>query len=167
MTRDEAAGEILRRVLEREGGIGDADDGEGVTYFGQTETWLTSFGFEAPKTSDEAIANYRTWLVRTRLIEVCDYADSLADNVIDWAVHSGHPIAVRHLQAAMSVRGDGILGPETADAIGRCDRPRAARRVLAARERFIAQLTHRNPAKYVKFAADWGNRLAGLIEMLD
>jgi lysozyme family protein len=154
-------------VIEREGGIGDAGDDEGVTRFGQTPEWLESFGFDQPETPDEAVANYRTWLVRTRLIEVCDYADSLADNVIDFAVNSGHPIAVRHLQAAIGLRGDGILGPETAHAVGNCNRPRAARRVLAARERFVSQLVHRNPAKYLKFAGAWGDRLAGLIEALD
>lgn len=158
MTRDEAAGVIIGRVIVREGGIGDAGDGEGITRFGQTPTWLLDFGFVPPETPEQAAANYRTWLARTRLIAVCDYPDSLADITIDFAVNSGHPAAIESLQRALGVRVDGILGPETRTAIDACDRYLTAGKLLAARLQFRGRIITTNPEKHAKQAKGWANR---------
>lgn len=166
MTRDEAADVIIGRVLVREGGIADIGDGKGETRFGQTPGWLATFGFTAPKTQTDAAANYRTWLVRTRLIGVCDEPDAFADNTIDYAVHAGHPVAIRALQRALGIKADGIYGPETQEAVDQCDRGRSAKGVLGARMRDIGRLITDAPQKHARFAAGWLSRLAGQVETL-
>lgn len=166
MTRDEAAGIVIERVLEREGGIADVGDGMGVTRFGQTAGWLAHFGLPVPTTPEEAMANYRTWLVRTRLIGVCDKADAFADGVIDWAVHAGHTVAIRGLQKALGIPVDGILGPETQAAIDASDRMVMGRKVIAARLRSLGRLITDAPGRHARYAAGWMNRLADQIEAL-
>lgn len=166
MTRDEAAGVILERVLGAEGGIQDVGDGQGVTRFGQTPRWLATFGFAAPETRDQALMNYRTWLVRTRLIAVCDYPDVFAWAVIDWAVQSGHTVALRALQRALKIHVDGLMGPETEDAIANCDRHQVAIALIAANVRFEGRLVTDDPKQYARFAAGWANRNAQQIEAL-
>lgn len=166
MTRDEAAGVILQRVIEREGGIADVGDGKGVTRWGQTPAWLQACGFASPATVADALANYRTWLVRTRLIAVCDMPDAFADAVVDWAVHSGHVAAIRALQIALGIRADGMIGPETEAAIEATDRRRMAAKIVGARVRFIGRTVTTSPTQYARFAAGWMNRLAGQIEAL-
>lgn len=166
MTKDEVAGVVVARVIQREGGVADVGDGKGLTSFGQTPGWLMQFGLPAPRTPDEAIANYRTWLVRTRLIGVCDQADSLADGTIDFAVHSGHQVAIRGLQRALGIAVDGILGPETQAAVDRCDRALIGRRIVADRLRFLGRLITQAPQQNSRWAAGWMNRLADQIEAL-
>lgn len=165
LTRDEAAGVVIARVIEREGGIADVGDGKGVTSFGQTPAWLDSLGLPAPKTVEEAAANYRTWLVRTKLIGVCDEPDAFADGTVDWAVHAGHAVAIRALQKSLGVPADGILGPETQEAIDGCDRTLMGRKVVAARVRSLGRLIADRPTN-ARYAAGWMNRLADQIEAL-
>jgi lysozyme family protein len=172
MTRDDGAAWVIALVLSWEGGIADVGDGKGVTRWGQTPQWLAQFGFEPPKTRDQAVANYRTWLVRTRLIGLCDYPDTLALAVIDWAVSSGHAEAIRGLQRALGTAVDGIYGPETQDLVDRLDscpgarsRQSVAARVLAARMRFIGRLVTDKPTN-ARFAAGWNDRLADQVERL-
>jgi lysozyme family protein len=167
MTRDEAAALIVGKVIEREGGIADVGDGKGITRFGQTTAWLEQFGFKPPINIVEAENNYLTWLVRTRLIGICDRADSLADLVIDAAVHAGHPWAIKALQHALGLTIDGIWGPETQAAVDGCDRPRIARHVIADRVREDGRLIERDPGRYARYAHGWANRRAAQIESLD
>jgi len=166
MTRDESAGVLIARVIAREGGIADVGDGKGVTAFGQTSAWLATFGLPEPASPEAAAANYSTWLVRTRLIGVCDQPDSFADVTIDFAVHSGHQVAIRALQKALGVGVDGVYGPETQAAVDTVDRARAARHVIGGRLRFVGRLITDAPGSHARYAAGWCARLAGQIEAL-
>src|SRR6187549_1380891 len=132
MTRYEAASKIIAEVIRREGGIADVGDGKGITSFGQTPTWLEAFGYEAPTDRAMAAANYHAWLEYTRLIDVCEFPDVLADVVIDYAVHSGHHAAIKALQSALGLRADGIFGVETQNAVDWCNRRTIAASVIAA-----------------------------------
>lgn len=166
MTRDEAAAEILTRVVEREGGIAQVPGELWVTRYGQTPKWLREFGFTAPETEADAIQNYQTWLVRTRLIGICDFADSLADVVIDFAVHAGHTLAIAHLQRRLGLRQDAIWGPDTQAAVDACDRVIIAGDVLADKMRYHGATVTGNPAKYVRYAHGWFNRDADQVQNL-
>lgn len=166
MTRDEAADVIIGRVLEREGGIGQVPGEAWVTHFGQTPMWLTQFGFAPPRTLEDAAANYRTWLVRTRLIGVCDYPDSLADVVIDFAVQAGHMLAIAKLQRTLGVKVDGIIGPETQGSIDDCDRLAVGASLLGDKVRFRGELITGNPAKFSRYAHGWAIRDADQIREL-
>lgn len=166
MTRDEAATVVLERVLAYEGGIGQVDGESWVTRFGQTPQWLRQFGFQPPSTVDDALANYRTWLVRTRLIGVCEVPDVLAVSVVDWAVHSGHTIPIAALQRALGVKADAIFGPETQRAVDGCMRRWVASSVLAQRGRFFGELITGNPIRYARYAKGWMARLSDQVEDL-
>lgn len=166
MTRDQAATVILERVLDHEGGVGQVDGESWITRFGQTPQWLKTFGFQSPETREDALANYKTWLVRTRLVGLCDVPDVLAMAVIDWAVNAGHPVAIQALQRALGVQADGILGPETQEAIDGCDRQKTAARVVAALVRFRGTLISGNPSRFARYAKGWAYRDADQIEAL-
>ena len=164
MTRDEAAGVVLLRVLDWEGGVADVGDGHGVTRFGQTPGWLQQFGLPAPMTTGEALANYRTWLVKTGILGACDAPDIFAVAVVDWAVHAGHRVAIRGLQLALKEAADGVWGPETQAAVDAADRHALACRLVAARARFTFGLLA-DPARS-QWARGWGHRIADQIEAL-
>lgn len=166
MTRDEAAGVLIARVLADEGGVGQVPGETWTTYWGQTPRWLATFGFPTPTSADEAAANYRTWLNRTGLIGLCDYPDPFAQAVIDWAVNSGHPVAIRALQRRVGATVDGIYGPETQAAVDRVDRRRAAAGVVADRLRFLGRIVTDDPAQHARNMAGWANRVALQIEAL-
>ena len=167
MTRDQAADVLITRVLEAEGGVKDIGDGAGVTRYGQTPRWLRQFGLPVPTTPAEAAANYRTWLNRTGLIGLCDMPDLFALAVIDWAVNSGHQVAIRSLQRQVGAQPDGIWGPETQAAVDRFTRRQAAAAaVVADRARFFGRIITDDPADHAQWAAGWMNRLARQIEQL-
>src|SRR5687767_2369558 len=117
MTREEAAEEILREILVFEGGIATLPGESFETRFGQTPAWLETFGLRPPKNALDAVSNYRTWLVRTGLIGVCEYPDAFALSVVDWAVHAGHVPAIKALQTRLGIQADGVFGPETKAAV--------------------------------------------------
>lgn len=166
MTRDEVAASVIAAVLLREGGIVDTHDGKGVTRFGQTAEWLTQYGLTTPTTSDEAAANYREWLDRTRLIVLCDQPDALADIAIDWAVHAHAVTVIRAIQLALHLRGDGVLGPVTEAALQHANRDAMARRLLADRIRTLGRLITDYPDRNAQFAAGWLARVAAQVDAL-
>ncbi len=165
MTRVEVANAIVTRILSpsREGGIGRNPNEPYVTRFGQTPAWLEQYGFTPPQSREDARANYLRWLELTRLIELCDVLDSLADAVIDYAVHSGHPRAIRSLQAAIGARPDGIIGQVTLEQLARADRRRAAAVVVCNRNEYLYTLFATDPQQYAPVARGWGRRMSELI----
>lgn len=166
MTRRSVATSVISAILLREGGVKDVGDGKGLTRWGQTPEWLEEFDLPIPTSADEAAENYHRWLLLTNLIAVCDMPDSLADIVIDWAVHSGHRPAVKAMQRVLGVAVDGVLGTETETALQSVRRDLLARRVLAASDRYKGRLITDDPARYARFAAGWANRRAQQIEDL-
>lgn len=160
-----ARDELIRRVLEREGGVADVGDGKGVTRWGQTPGWLKQFNLPVPTNPAEAAQNYATWLQVTRLDRLIgDTADDLADIVIDWAVHAGHVTAIRMLQAAVGVSTDGVMGPATEAAVK--DRKAIARRVLAGRMEQVGGLISSQPDKYARYAKGWLRRIGDQVQRL-
>lgn len=158
MTRDEVAAIVILRVIAREGGVKDVGDGKGITAFGQTLLWLEEFGLPTPYTPEQAAANYRVFLERTRLMEVCDVLDALADAVIDYAVHSGHPRAIRALQAAIGTRPDGVIGDQTIAQLRLTNRLTAAARVIGDRNALLYRIIAEEPA-HRKDAGGWAHRI--------
>lgn len=166
MTRDEAASDVIAQVMAYEGGIATVPGESFVTRFGQTPDWLRTFDLPVPMDAEDAAANYRTWLVRTRLIGVCDYADAFAVAVVDWAVHAGHVAAIRALQGRLGVTVDGIYGPETQAAVDAADRLLIARRIVAARLRSLGKLISAKPEQFGRYAGGWMSRVADQVERL-
>jgi lysozyme family protein len=86
--------------------------------------------------------------------------------VIDFAVNSGHPPAIKVLQSALAVHPDGVFGRKTRAALETCDRSATAKRVIAGRLRFLGRLVTKNPGKHAKQAHGWMNRLGAMVEAL-
>lgn len=162
-----ARDEVIRRVLEHEGGVADVGDGKGITRYGQTPSWLSTFNLPAPTNPTEAAENYAAWLAITRLDRVIgDQADDLALVVIDFAVHAGHVTAIRMLQASLGVTVDGVLGKQTEAALASMDRERAARHVLAGRLEQLGGLISQRPDKNARYALGWLRRIGEQIRQL-
>jgi lysozyme family protein len=87
----------------------------------------------------------------------CDLADpGLALVLFDAAVNCGVSQAVRWLQAALGVSVDGVLGPQTLQAIERCNNPVGTLAELhSARIHMMAGLP-----TWAKFGRGWSRRLA-------
>lgn len=167
-THQQARDEIIRRILDREGGIADVGDGKGVTRWGQTPGWLTQFGLPTPTTAAEAAANYVAWLHTTRLDQlILPRPDALADVVIDLSVHSGHVAGIIALQRAVQVKADGVLGPRTLEAVSvDHDRVVAAAAVVAWRLEQQGALIAKTPERYARYALGWARRNAEHVRRL-
>jgi lysozyme family protein len=156
-----ARDEIIRRIIEREGGVADVGDGKGVTRWGQTPGWLSDFNLPIPTNATEAAENYVEWLRITGLDAVIGpVADDAADFVIDFGVHSGHVPAVKVLQRAVGVTADGKIGPVTRAAVANADRFNLAIAIIAGTIRYQGDIITQNPQKYARWARGWGNRNA-------
>jgi lysozyme family protein len=159
------AASIIARVIAREGGIADGGDGMGITSFGQTSGWLEQFGLTAPHTPDEAAANYQLWLEKTGLLGLCAFDDILADATIDYAVNSGHRVAIRALQIRLGTGSDGVWGPQTQAAVDACNRHAMAAKVIASRVKLYGALITADASRS-QYAHGWMNRVGDQIERL-
>lgn len=154
--------DVIARVLEREGGVADVGDGKGVTYYGQTRGWLAEFDLPVPANQMEAYENYQSWMRKTRLDALFDFG-SIADVVVDFAVHSGHRTAIKSLQRAVGVEADGVIGPVTLNQLRLSESDDClgvvVYHVLADRIALLGQLITDKPAN-AKFAKGWMQRVA-------
>lgn len=156
-----AVAELVRRVIEREGGVKDIGDGKGLTRWGQTLGWLSQFNLPAPVNQTEAAENYAEWLRLTRLDAIIgEEPDVASDEVIDFAVHSGHYAAIKALQTALGVTPDGTIGPKTLAALAAVNRSRLAVAVIAAEMKYQGGLITGQPNTYAQWAKGWANRNA-------
>jgi len=164
VTRDQVAASIVALVLDNEGGVADVGDGMGLTRWGQTVGWCHEFSLPIPRTKDDAAVNYRHWLDKTRLIELCDVLDALAVATVDWAVNSGHRRAIQSLQTALgSLQPDGVIGDLTVERISHVNRKNVAARILCDRNAFLFGLVADNPARNAQYARGWARRMSGQI----
>lgn len=156
---------LIARVMAREGGVGDVHDGKGITRYGQTAGWLAQYGLPTPQNAAEAVANYAKWVDLSGLAPVVVIGDSLADIVLDMAVMSGVPKAVKTLQAALGVPTDGIIGPMTLAALSKFNRTGIAKEMIARDMELEGGLITSDPSR-AKFAKGWAARLAGHVRRL-
>ncbi len=159
MINEAACGRIVSAILDAEGGIADVGDGEGTTRFGQTENWLSAWGFPSPHTREEAAVNYRAWMAITRLDELTGINEPLAGLVIDSAVNEGLSYAVRTLQGAVGAVQDGVIGGGTISATTHADAKRISYRILKARLDHYVQLAKGDPTRNLAYLHGWTNRL--------
>lgn len=145
----------FKHILKYEGGLVDhpADPG-GITKFGISLRAYPELGTEGVRslTKDDAKVIYKRdyW-------DAC-YCESLPDSlrlmVFDCAVNQGVGYATRALQAAVSVRADGTIGPVTLQAI-KDTNPESALQKLAQNR----YLRYKNNKNWDTFGDGWVNRL--------
>lgn len=163
---DQAVSHVIDRILLHEGGITDLGDGKGVTRFGQTPGWLEDWGFVPPASAADAAANYAEWMSRVGLDRVCYRDEDLGYALTDWAVHSGHRIAIAALQQLLGVTRDGRIGPVTLAAIDDAPRRTLLQGLIAARIRFTGHLLADAIVDRRRWASGWLNRLADQVARL-
>lgn len=157
---------LIQRVVEREGPPADVGDGKGLTCWGQTPEWLASFNFSSPSTPEQAAANYLEWVARVGLTPLVAQGDDLADILLDVAVMSSAPKAVKALQQVLGVAVDGQLGPVTLAALFKADRGQLARAVIAWDMTYQARLVVAQPALRLQWLVGWTNRIAEHVRRL-
>ncbi len=146
-------------MIAREGGlVDDPDDPGKITKYGISLASHPELGAEGIKnlTQAQASAIYRSefW----DAIRCGDFPGYLRMAVFDFAVNSGPVTAVRHLQRALAVTVDGIVGPETLKA-ARDAEPRAIMKAYAKeRVRFLFQ----NPL-IGKYGRGWIGRIVDVL----
>jgi lysozyme family protein len=89
-------------------------------------------------TRDEAAEIYRFFYWDALRASEMPLGVALAS--FDYAVNSGVPRAVRHLQSILGVKADGVVGPKTLAAVSQADAPDLIRRLTRARLGFLARL---------------------------
>lgn len=157
---------LIERLLDREGGVADVGDGKGITRFGQTPEWLEQFGLPAPTTRAEAAVNYKRWLDLVKLTVVVLPGDDLADILLDVAVMSSAPKAIKALQASMHLAVDGVLGPVTLGTLNGSDRRQLARDVIAWDMAYQGRVITMDPTGRARYAAGWAERMAEHVRRL-
>lgn len=163
--------DIIDGILEREGGfVNRREDRGGPTKFGVTIRTLSSWRGRvatvddiAALTAEEARAIYWSqFFARPGLRGVLDVP--LRALLLDCAVNHGPGDAIRWLQRALRVAPvDGVLGPQTLNALDASDKRRVYLSVCAQRVRRYGDLITRQPSQAI-FASGWMNRAAGFIE---
>ena len=173
MSDNNAIGEYIGRVLDREGGYVDhPHDRGGPTNHGITMNTLSSWRGQPVSAADvkalsraEAGKIYRNRYWHAPGLGSLGLPDLLAEAVFDTAVNSGPTRAVRMLQRCVSVRDDGIVGPITTQALQRTDPTRLTARYLAHRGLFYGEILGRDKSQE-SFRNGWANRLAEFIERM-
>ena len=160
-----AVDDLVAMVIEREGGVKDVGDGKGVTRWGQTPGWLAQFNLPIPQNPADAARNYVAWLKLTGLDGIVTSADSVSDILMDIAVMSSAPKAIKALQASLRVPVDGVLGAQTILALDGADRGRLAKQIVAWDMRYQGSAITLNPQR-AEYAKGWADRMAGHVERL-
>ena len=156
--------QLIARVIQREGGVGDAHDGKGLTRWGQTPGWLAQFNLPVPQNAQDATTNYEKWIDLTGLAPLVTSGDQLADILLDMAVMSGHRQAIKTLQTALQVTVDGTIGPQTLAALS-VNRLHLAALVIAGDMEFQGAVITNNPARAID-AKGWARRMAAHVRNL-
>lgn len=162
--------DIIDDILRREGGFVDhkVDKGK-ATKYGITQATLADW-MGRPATVDdvkrltehEAREIYREqYITKPGFLGIEN--DAVRALAVDCAVNHGPKRAVQLLQEAAHVFTDGILGPQTKDAVNRMASAALYRRLCAARVRLYGRIITKDPSQSV-FASGWMNRAAEFIE---
>lgn len=148
-----AFAQAFAQVIGHEGGyVNDPRDPGGETKFGISRHAYPQLDIAALTLDDAQAIYWRDYWLRAR----CDQmAAGLAFDVFDFAVNSGVGMATRHLQRALSVAEDGIIGPLTLSAIARTDMAALRARLYGLRLQFMTSLSG-----WPTFGRGWVRRLA-------
>jgi len=109
----------IERVLGHEGGyVNDPTDPGGETKWGISKRAFPQYNIRAI-TRDDAIGIYKEhYWERAK----CDkLPEAISFQLLDAAVNHGIGTAIRFLQRAIGVADDGVIGPVSLAAVGRCN----------------------------------------------
>jgi lysozyme family protein len=158
--------QIIDAIIEREGGfVNDPVDRGGATKFGITAGTLGSFrGYTQPASAEEvrqlsvheAREIYRQqYIVKPGFALIDD--DGLRSQLVDDGVLSGPRAAIVTLQAALGVKPDGLIGPQTVAAANAADAVSLRRHLAVARAIRLARIVQKDPTQS-RFIVGWLTR---------
>ena len=154
---------------EKEGGfVNDPDDAGGATNMGVTLHTYTTYcrrkGYPSPTVEQLKRLTEEQWqdIIRTMYWNVC-HADeiqsqSVANLVVDWAVHSGTATAAKHVQRIVGAKADGMIGPNSLAAINSVSPLPLFGQIKQDRIKFLKNLVITRPQNQ-KFLRGWLNRV--------
>lgn len=155
----------LRRICGNEGGFQADPKDRGNWTGGQQGKGLllgSKWGISAaqyPGLDIKAITVERACEIYTRdyllPLQSEQFADGIAYQLLDGAVHSGIPAATRMLQRAAGVADDGDIGAVTRAALARRSESDLIMQFLAARLDFLSRLS-----AWTEYGAGWARRIA-------
>lgn len=170
MTTEDA----ITAVLAREGGgkfTNDPADRGGPTKYGITQAALAFYRGHPVSAQDveqlqepEARAIYRANYIEKPGLHLIE-DDELRAALFDFGVNSGPRAAIRALQEALSVPADGVLGPQTLEALALANAKKMRAEVVAERVVFLGRLISADPTQ-ARFAHGWLRRAAEFIRGL-
>jgi lysozyme family protein len=150
----------FHKLLGHEGGFVDhPSDPGGATRWGVTERVARQHGYtgsmrELPVDTAKDIYRQSYWTP----IRADELPPLLRYDVFDAAVNSGNGQAIRWLQRALGVADDGRIGQITLQAARLSNAEVIKRRMLAARLRFMTDLS-----TWHSFSRGWARRIADLM----
>ena len=158
--------DIITDILVREGGAtatNDPHDAGGRTQYGISERSNPKAWLDGKVTEGEAREIYlQKYVIWPRFHTLPPSHAKLQAQLIDYGVNSGPQLVITKLQALMGIDIDGVLGPQTLQAITTHD-PRILNNNLAvARMQMICKLVQKNPSQ-LKFLSGWCSRVLDFI----
>ena len=139
---------IAANIVEREGGVvNHPQDPGGLTKFGISQRAYPDLNILS-LTKAQAVAIYlRDYLHKYRLHELTNARN--AEIICDWLVNGG---GVRRIQRALKVAEDGVMGPDTLQAIDAAD---SHQLLLSRLDYYVSLAAH-------PFLRGWVSRLRSL-----
>lgn len=128
----------LTRINGAEGGyVNSPDDPGGETRWGISKRSYPYLDIKNLSLNDAAIIYMRDFISPITSKEL---PDGITFQLIDFAVHSGIPTAIRYLQNELKLRADGIIGPITKSKIMQTSDSDLVMLIVAARIEFMTHL---------------------------
>lgn len=147
--------QLLEEILRREGSK-DTVDSAGRTKYGISEKYHPEVWKDGPPTREEAKSIYfDQYIVGPNIHKI--EPDELRNQVADFGVHSGPPVAIKHLQKILSVQVDGILGPITLHALSHRNEEDVNQKLVVSRVLLLSRIVQKRPSD-LKYLFGWINR---------
>lgn len=148
---------VIDEILTAEGGFSDdPTDPGGRTDKGISEAAHPKAWEDGKVTTEEARAIYEDQYVkRPGFDQIPD--TRLLHHLVDFGVTSGPTTAIRHLQTLLGVEVDGILGPETLQALSTVSLRDLSNHLMCSRLEMIGRILNRDKSQ-VRFALGWIRR---------
>ena len=157
--------QIIDAIIEREGGfVNNPNDRGSATNYGVTlaklRDWrgnpnLTANDVQMMRRGEAALIYMRDYIERPGFNLITD--ERLRHQVIDFGVNSGPGTAARKLQKVAGADQDGVIGPQTLNAIRRMGAAKVNNLLMAERIKFMGKIVSSDHSQ-AAFINGWLNR---------
>jgi lysozyme family protein len=144
-------------VIRREGPeTNDPSDHGGRTAFGISEAANPEAWADGHVSEAEAREIYERKYVKWPKFDHI-HEPFLRGQLIDFGVNSGPQVAIMKLQEVLGLESDGVIGPDTLNAIDKWDGRILNNRLVGERVKMIGRIVQRSPSQ-LKYLSGWLNR---------